>query len=670
MEFIPFADKVRKQFDKIAKHDLYRVNLTKDEMWTTYLEAFPEGTNPIYLERTEHDCQTCRNFIKGVGNVVAIINDKIVSVWDVTSNDDYDIVAKAMSDLVHSRLILEPLLSSEKKAGAMQTKQFFENSSDIKTWNHFSCELPAKYVTDEIPTKLGKISATKQVFTRGLEETTLDAFDTVLDLIAQKSLYKGDEHVTKIAEFRAFKVAYDKIKTDVKKNIFIWKNIKSPAARFRNTVIGTLITDLSQGVELEIAVKSFETKVAPENYKRTTALVTPGMIKTAVAKIEELSIEPSLKRRFAEVEDITINNVLFADKETSALMKSELTDLLMTDVRKNVSSKTLDKIEDISIDKFVTDVLPNVDSMEVFVENKQAGNFVSLLAPIDEDAPGILAWKNNFSWSYEGNITDSMKERVKAAGGDITGVLRFSIQWNEDKQDGSNDLDAHCEGPTGHLYYSHKRDGCTGVLDVDITRPISQTKDGIAVENITWQDLRKMKDGKYKFYVKNYSGTNTKGFRAQVEFNGQVFSYDYPTRVSGNVQVAEVTLKNGEFTINHKLSSEQSSQDIWNVKTQDFHKVSTMMLSPNYWDDNKVGNKHWFFMLDGCKTDVPARGLYNEFLKPSLMEHRKVFDVLGGKMQCQPTDKQLSGLGFSSTKRAELIVKVKGNFTRTLKIKF
>ena len=59
------------------------------------------------------------------------------------------------------------------------------------------------------------------------------------------------------------------------------------AGRIRNTAIGTLLTDLSDGTPLEIAVKAFEAKVAPTNYKRTTALITPGMVKEAMKTIAE-----------------------------------------------------------------------------------------------------------------------------------------------------------------------------------------------------------------------------------------------------------------------------------------------------------------------------------------------------------------------------------------------
>ena len=82
------------------------------------------------------------------------------------------------------------------------------------------------------------------------------------------------------------------------------------------------------------------------------------------------------------------------------------------------------------------------------------------------------------------------------------------------------------------------------------------------------------------------------------------------------------------------------------------------MLSPNYWDGQTIGNKHYFFMLDGCSNPDAVRGFYNEFLSEELRPHRKVFEALSSSMKCTPAKEQLSGLGFSSTIRNELFVKV------------
>jgi hypothetical protein len=95
-----------------------------------------------------------------------------------------------------------------------------------------------------------------------------------------------------------------------------------------------------------------------------------------------------------------------------------------------------------------------------------------------------------------------------------------------------------------------------------------------------------------------------------------------------------------------------------------------MMLSPNFWNGHGVGNKHYFFMLDGCLNDGQARGFYNEFLRAELDKHRKVIELVGSKMKAESSADQISGLGFSSTQRNELLVKVKGSFNRTVKVIF
>jgi hypothetical protein len=193
----------------------------------------------------------------------------------------------------------------------------------------------------------------------------------------------------------------------------------------------------------------------------------------------------------------------------------------------------------------------------------------------------------------------------------------------------------------------------------------------LGVENIVWSDISKMKDGVYKLWIHNYNGGSNKGFKAEIEFNGETYVYEQSKEVKGNLHIAEVTLKEGNFTIKHLIpESSVSSKEIYGLETNQFHKVNLICLSPNHWGENNVGNKHYFFMLENCVSQKAIRSFHVENLLPELLQHRKVLEVLGAVKMIESKDKQLSGLGFNATVKDEVIVKVQGTHKRTLKIKF
>ncbi len=653
-DFKPFSVAVHKQFTAMSKHELFVVDVSSDDLFAAYLAAFPEGTNPIYRERTEHDCSCCKNFIRNIGNVVAIVNGQMTTVWDnVTTGNEYEVVAAALAEIVSKAPIKSLFRSSERQYGAESTVELKEGVT--KRWNHFHGQIADKHYTKEVGSVVGEYSTCAGVFKRGLEELTPDAFAAVIDLMQSNNLYRGNEFMPQATAFAEAQQKYNKLNAQGKA-LYIWQNAGNMAlSRFRNTAIGTLLVDLSAGMDLEAAVKSFEQKVAPTNYKRPNALITQKMVDDAMKTIESLGLEPALERRFATIEDVSVNDILFVDNAVRGSMKGGVASVLADSVAP-VEVKT-DKVQEVNVDDFLTNIVPGAKSIDVQVKNQHQANFVSITAPVHEEVEPLFKWENNFAWSYDGNVTDSIKERVKAQGGITDAVFRVSLAWyNKD------DLDLHVIEPDGHeIYFGNKgsRSRNTGMLDVDMNA-YGPHSDTAPVENVVWSNP---KDGVYKVVVNNYNKRTTanQGFTVEVESAGQVHQYTCASspRSGTNNHAMQVHIKNGivaKIETGAGVTGGAFSQEKWNIETEKFVPVDTVMLSPNHWNGKSVGNKHVFFALKNCKNPVPTRGIYNEFLRPELEKHRKTFELLGQKTMCQPSDKQISGLGFTSARGDSVVV--------------
>ena len=651
--------------------ELFYVDMTKNELYDLYLESFPEGTNPIFRERTIHDCNACKGFIRKAGNIVAIVGgDELQTIWDVNIGGYEQTVANALANAVRSKYVSGVYRNRNKTVGVKQQTEIIDGRTQY--YDHFHYELPRTFVNDDVDSIRGKFLTDKQVLERSITELDLSAGETVLELIDENQLYRGVEFRTHVSKFVETKRQYEEIHKADRSNWLWLKAVQlGPLGRFRNTVIGTLLDDLSTGKPIEEAVRMFESKVAPVNYKRTTALVTQAMLDRAEVTISELGLEKSLERRFAVAKDLTINNVLFASKGTKKKMKKEKKKGIFAEIEPTQTS--YDTVQEITIDEFVNSVLPHANKVEIMVENKHANNLVSLIAPANKRSANMMKWNNPFSWSYNGEVTDTIKERVRKAGGNVDGFMRFSLSW-----DYYDDLDLHVIEPSSavngnHIYYGRKRSSSGGFLDVDMNVGDNDRLD--PVENIAWQDKDRIREGRYTVFVKNFTKRNmsASGFEVQMEIDGQIslMSYDKPLRRKEQVTVIEFDYtRSGGMTNITGLDSSTVTKEVWGIDTQQWTKVSTVMLSPNFWNGEQNGNKHWFFMLNGCINPDRARGFYNEFLPNELRDHRKVFELLSTKMKTEKSDKQLSGVGFSSTQENTIVVKVSGKIDRIVKVVF
>ena len=129
-------------------------------------------------------------FIKNIGNVVSVKDNKITSIWDIdTECSIFKPVSKALSEYVKSHSIEDIFVSKFSKIGT--DKNFEHTLEQIYEWEHLYIELPNRIV-DKTSLSIGDIKGRtrdiKNVFKRSLDEISEESVSTVLELIMQKSL--------------------------------------------------------------------------------------------------------------------------------------------------------------------------------------------------------------------------------------------------------------------------------------------------------------------------------------------------------------------------------------------------------------------------------------------------------------------------------------------------
>lgn len=662
--FTSVNQKLQSQFAHLASSGLFQVEIDREKIWQIYLDAFSTEN------RQSNNCNACKSFLRQYGGIVGVGADfKMVSLWDFDPQDEeYNAAIKALSEYVHSLPISGIFLNGFPKCGTLKNLDPTRNV----IWNHLYLELPATYVKPNIGPLIGTALDNKSVLKRSLDEITDSAVETTLELIGQNSLYRGQEFKGMLTEFQKLKEEYKKTKAKLKDN-FCWlksSKVSGAVARIRNSSIGTLLNDLSEGVDLDKAVTSFERVVAPQNYKRPeNLLVTPKMIEQAKKRLEEMGAVESLYRRQLSTKDLSVANALFVHRANT------IGGDIFTELAKStsVNMKSFSKVEEVSIDTFIHKILPVAKSIKILLENRHLANLVTLVGPKNSSDVSLFKWQNSYSWHYTGGVADSIKDRVKNAGGNVEGVLRISLSWHN-----HDDLDLHLIEPNQYrIYYPNKGvlSPSKGKLDIDMNAGIATTRE--PVENIFWL-TEPATEGRYKVMVNNFNKREAAdtGFEIQVEYRGEINDWSFPRNGAAGQNFTAIEFdyskQNGITFIGGSGSSSSATYPTkkkWGLETGRFHQVKALCLSPNFWNSN-IGNKHFMFFLEGCQTDDCVRGFYNEFLREDFSADRRVFEILGSRVEVEKVEDELSGIGFSETLRNDVIVEVSGVFKRLIKVKF
>jgi hypothetical protein len=685
-----------------GKQFLYKTNLFKDALVTTFLESFPGTAGDNYTGeggsglRQWMNCQCCKNFVGRYGDLIAIENGQKISIWDFLIEGAYDEayqnMGQRLSDLVHSAEITDVFVLDDElnpELGTLSNTVLTEDKTGVVTYNHFYGRLSeqvlnaARKKARQSDASLRTAGGVRNYYRTAYECFVKGGLEINLQVAKDVLEFHKSGGFSELANFAAPTTAYiealESYQQALNPEIWLWDFVaNNPGlARFPSTVTGQLLKDLTAangdaGLEKK-AFREFCSRVSPDSYQRKDiTLVTPAQVAQAEKTVKELGIEQSLYRKHVVAEDLRLSDLGEWFWINSAIRKSGAFDSIgvFDDLKKEVGSSVVDPNKVSGKEVGLADFLSNHlgSEVEILFTGNLSNHLMSLIGPKYPEAPNIVNWSNSVTWQYAGGFTDSViRQRVTEAGGKTDGYAVFSLGWGNlanNSKPSDDDLDLHMLLPGGyHVYhgtraYPHRETGAK--LDVDMNAGGLRDSDK-PVENIYLPEESRLLEGTYKLYVKNYSWKmgNT-GFVIDVKIGDQTLQlvHDRPIQDSQIVDCLEFTYSrsNGIKIVkslnNVGLGFSTSSREIWGIQTNNWVPVKLITKSPNRWCGSEVGPEHVFFFLLGCKNkDTNLLGLTQEFLRQDLKtQHSRVFQLLMNRMLVEDADaeNQLSGLGFST----------------------
>jgi len=341
---------IKKIQDKFVEMEaygkLFRVKLTGQELWDLYLSSYSKANNPIFRdpESSTYNCNHCKNFMRRYANVVSVDSENnIVSMFDVEVDEEYANTAKVLSQAIKASAISEIFLETFEELKSLPYETCSKNNSvfrlgidknvkrytkeeaekfgvvkadEIRTFNHLHLDLSKQFVDmsgSSVESLMASFRDAKNVFQRAMETISLDTLKLVKDLITQGSLLDGHTHLYKIDQIIPLKRAYDGLQASKRDNWCWVTSHKLPFAKFRNELIGVLCSELSEGEELNKACQNWNKRVDPVNYMKATAPITKKQIEEAKKFVEQNGYEESFNRRFANMDDIKVSEILHSN---------------------------------------------------------------------------------------------------------------------------------------------------------------------------------------------------------------------------------------------------------------------------------------------------------------------------------------------------------------------
>lgn len=351
-------------------------------LWEAYLAGIPEA------DRQHYNCRSCQKFIEDYGGLVAVAanGQQYPVLWNPDVPKFFTYSVTRMYAIVKKSKIIGVRINDQATWGRPQTG----------VWTHLSVENVPVFKS-ALKTASQETAEKKQDFimlSKALADYPLEAAVQAVRVLQADALDRSEKTLG-VAEW--FLSLHKLVAASrALRNNLIWNAVASAPAgwcHISSTMIGTLLNDIVENIPYERIAQRWALKMHPLQYNRPTKEVSEGNVKKANEIIEKLGAQGSLARQFATMSDITETLWVPPSNVEVVPPSGGVFDRLL---------RGKSKINDLVLPPqqvawtYVQDtLLPAAKSVEFYTI---AGNFFSMVAPVNRDAPPLLQWPNQLSW--------------------------------------------------------------------------------------------------------------------------------------------------------------------------------------------------------------------------------------------------------------------------------
>lgn len=362
-------------------------------LFAAYLAAFPP-------ERRQHyTCHACRDFLRSFGGLVTIDAQGVATsaLWhEEESPPFYRGAVQVMARLVRRASVTGVFLTSAEVWGKPITGP----------WFHFAVTPPGSMRFRRLTQTAGQARAEKREDFRtlalALQEFSPQTISQAVTLLKMETLYRAEKCLGVAEWLLSLQAQCAAVKGSRARENLLWKAVADAPVGFchpRSSMIGTLLSDLAEGMSFAAVKTRFDAKMSPLQYQRPQAAPTAGKIQQAEKLVEQLGIAASLRRRFARLDEV--ETLWRPAVRTQVPQGSGVFSHLIPKESQVAPPMALPPVT-MSWDKFHRTVLPGAQEIAFFVPPGPA-NYTALVTAVDPFSPPILQWdreerRNPVSW--------------------------------------------------------------------------------------------------------------------------------------------------------------------------------------------------------------------------------------------------------------------------------